>query len=424
VDTIIIQGGKSLEGTVTVSGAKNAALPILISSLLTTEPCAYRGVPHLADIRTTLKLLSGLGEKSDHQRWLDGANDVTLEANSIKNFEAPYDLVKTMRASFLVSGPLLARFGQARVSTPGGCAIGARPINLHLKGLEALGATIEQTHGYVEAKATKLRGAKIYLDLPSVGATENLMMAASLAEGATVIENAAKEPEIEDLAKALNEMGGKIHGAGSDIIQIDGVNALHGVTHQIIPDRIEAGSFVIAAALTGGDVLVKGARAEHLEAFLIKLREAGVVFTPDDSGIRVRRNGAIKSVDVTTLPYPGFATDLQAQLMVLMAVADGVSVITETIFENRFMHAQELDRMGAQIKLEGNRAIVRGVRELSGAPVMASDLRASVALILAGLVAKGTTEVSRVYHLDRGYESIEKKLSRLGAQIVRVKGRG
>jgi len=316
----------------------------------------------------------------------------------------------------------VARFGKARVSTPGGCAIGARPINLHLKGLEALGATIEQTHGYVEAKATKLRGAKIYLDLPSVGATENLMMAATLADGTTLIENAAKEPEIEDLANALNGMGGKIHGAGSDIIQIDGVNALHGITHRIIPDRIEAGSFVIAAALTGGDVLVKGARTEHLEAFLIKLKEAGVVLTPDESGIRVRRNGAIKSVDVTTLPYPGFATDLQAQLMVLMAVADGVSVITETIFENRFMHAQELDRMGAQIKLEGNRAIVRGVRELSGAPVMASDLRASVALILAGLVAKGTTEVSRVYHLDRGYERIEKKLSLLGAQIVRVKG--
>jgi len=422
VDTIIIQGGKSLEGAVTVSGSKNAALPILISSLLTTEPCTYQGVPHLADIRTTLRLLSGLGDKSDNQRWLDGADDVILHADRIKSFEAPYDLVKTMRASFLVIGPLVARFGKARVSTPGGCAIGARPINLHLKGLEALGATIEQTHGYVEAKATKLRGAKIYLDLPSVGATENLMMAATLADGTTLIENAAKEPEIEDLANALNGMDGKIHGAGSDIIQIDGVNALHGITHRIIPDRIEAGSFVIAAALTGGDVLVKGARTEHLEAFLIKLKEAGVVLTPDESGIRVRRNGAIKSVDVTTLPYPGFATDLQAQLMVLMAVADGVSVITETIFENRFMHAQELDRMGAQIKLEGNRAIVRGVRELSGAPVMASDLRASVALILAGLVAKGTTEVSRVYHLDRGYERIEKKLSLLGAQIVRVKG--
>jgi UDP-N-acetylglucosamine 1-carboxyvinyltransferase len=422
VDTIIIQGGKALAGEVTVSGAKNAALPILISSLLTVEPCTYQRVPHLADIRTTLRLLTGLGDKSDNQSWLNGADELTLRADHIKNFEAPYDLVKTMRASFLVLGPLVARFGEARVSTPGGCAIGARPINLHLKGLEALGATIEQKHGYVEAKATKLRGAKIYLDLPSVGATENLMMAATLADGTTVIENAAKEPEIEDLANAINGMGGQIHGAGGDIIQVEGVEELHGVTHRIIPDRIEAASFVIAAALTGGDVLVKGARAEHLEAFLIKLKEAGVALTADDAGIRVQRNNDIRSVDVTTLPYPGFPTDLQAQLMVLMAIADGVSVITETIFENRFMHAQELDRMGAQIKLEGNRAIVRGVRELSGAPVMASDLRASVALILAGLVAKGTTEVSRVYHLDRGYERIERKLSQLGAQIVRVNG--
>jgi UDP-N-acetylglucosamine 1-carboxyvinyltransferase len=422
VDRIILQGGKKLTGEVTVSGSKNAALPVLIASLLTAEPCTYQRVPHLADIRTTLKLLSGLGERVDHRNWLDGADDLTLQADPIDKFEAPYDLVKTMRASFLVLGPLVARFGHARVSTPGGCAIGARPINLHLKGLEALGATIEQSHGYVEATAARLRGAKIYLDLPSVGATENLMMAATLAEGTTIIENAAKEPEIDDLAQALNEMGAKVKGAGSDIIQIDGVNALRGAKHRIIPDRIEAGSFVIAAAIAGGDVLVRGARAEHLEAFLIKLKEAGVIFTADETGIRVRGNGKIKSVDVTTLPYPGFPTDLQAQMMVLMAVADGVSVITETIFENRFMHAQELDRMGAQIKLEGNRAVVRGVRELSGAPVMASDLRASVALILAGLLANGTTEVSRVYHLDRGYEQIEKKLSLLGARIVRVKG--
>lgn len=422
MDTIILQGGKKLAGEVTVSGAKNAALPVLISSLLTAEPCAYRSVPHLADIRTTLKLLSGLGERVEQREWLDGADHLTLHADRIRKFEAPYELVKTMRASFLVLGPLVARFGQARVSTPGGCAIGARPINLHLKGLEALGAKIEQTHGYVEATATQLRGAKIYLDLPSVGATENLMMAASLAEGTTVIENAAKEPEIDDLANALNEMGAQVKGAGSDIIQIEGVEELHGTQHQIIPDRIEAGSFVIAAALTGGEVLVRGARAEHLDAFLIKLKEAGVTATAEADGLRVKGNGAIRSVDVTTLPYPGFPTDLQAQIMVLMAVADGVSVITETIFENRFMHAQELDRMGAQIKLEGNRAVVRGVNALSGAPVMASDLRASVALILAGLVASGTTEVSRVYHLDRGYEQIEKKLSLLGAQIVRVKG--
>jgi UDP-N-acetylglucosamine 1-carboxyvinyltransferase len=422
VDRILLQGGKRLSGEIAVSGSKNAALPILISSLLTAQPCTYQGVPHLADIRTTLKLLSGLGDKSDNQRWLAGGDDLTLQADRIGKFEAPYELVKTMRASFLVLGPLLARFGQARVSTPGGCAIGARPIDIHLKGLEALGATIEQTHGYMEATAEKLRGAKIYLDFPSVGATENLMMAATLAEGTTIIENAAKEPEIDDLAKALNGMGAKVQGAGSDIIQIDGVESLHGVTHRIIPDRIEAGSFVIAAAITGGDVLVKGARADHLEAFLIKLREAGVVFSADDQGIRVQRNGGIKSVDVKTLPYPGFPTDLQAQMMALMAIADGVSVITETIFENRFMHAQELDRMGADIKLEGNRAVVRGVRELSGAPVMASDLRASMALILAGLVASGTTEVSRVYHLDRGYERIESKLSYLGAQIVRVAG--
>jgi UDP-N-acetylglucosamine 1-carboxyvinyltransferase len=422
VDSIIIQGGKRLAGEVTVSGAKNAGLPVLFSSLLTADPCTYQRVPHLADIRTTLKLLSGLGEKVDHKSWLGGADDLTVRADRISKFEAPYELVKTMRASFLVLGPLVARFGQARVSTPGGCAIGARPINLHLKGLEALGATIKQAHGYIEASATQLRGAKIYLDLPSVGATENLMMAATLAEGTTIIENAAKEPEIGDLADALNEMGARVKGAGSDIIHIDGVDALHGTTHRIIPDRIEAGSFVIAAALSGGDVLIRDARAEHLDAFLIKLKEAGVIVNADDNGIRVQGHGTIKSVDVTTLPYPGFPTDLQAQMMVLMAVADGVSVITETIFENRFMHAQELDRMGAQIKLEGNRAVVRGVRELSGAPVMASDLRASVALVLAGLVASGTTEVSRVYHLDRGYEQIERKLSLLGGQIVRVKG--
>ena len=420
MDRIIIQGGKRLSGEVVVSGSKNAALPILISSLLTPEPCTYQSVPHLADIRTTLRLLAGLGDRSDNKRWLDGADELTLQADQIKNVEAPYDLVKTMRASFLVIGPLVARFGQARVSTPGGCAIGARPIDLHLKGLEAMGATIEQTHGYVEATAAKLRGAKIYLDLPSVGATENLMMAATLAEGTTLIENAAKEPEIDDLAKALNAMGARIQGAGTDIIQIDGVESLGGVTHRIIADRIEAGSFVIAAALTGGDVFVKGARADHLEAFLIKLKEAGVSFSANGEGIRVQQTGKIKSVDVKTLPYPGFPTDLQAQMMVLMAVADGVSVITETIFENRFMHVQELDRMGAQIKLEGSRAIVRGARELSGAPVMASDLRASVALVLAGLVANGTTEVARVYHLDRGYEQIERKLSYLGAQIVRV----
>jgi UDP-N-acetylglucosamine 1-carboxyvinyltransferase len=421
MDKIVVHGGKRLTGEVTVSGSKNAALPVLISSLLTAESCSYRWVPNLADIHTTLKLLGALGVKIDKDAWDQGKGDLTLHAETVTKLEASYDLVKTMRASFLVLGPLTARFGQARVSTPGGCAIGARPINLHLKGLEAMGATIEHSHGYVEATASRLRGAKIYLDLPSVGATENLMMAATLANGTTFIENAAKEPEIEDLADALNQMGGRVRGAGTDIVQIDGVDSLHGLSHEIIPDRIEAGSFVIASAITGGDVWIRGARAEHLDAFLIKLAEAGVVLTSDDDGIRVRGNGKIKSVDVTTLPYPGFPTDLQAQMMVLMSVGDGVSVITETIFENRFMHAQELDRMGAQIQLEGNRAVVRGARELSGAPVMATDLRASVSLILAGLVASGSTEVSRVYHLDRGYDHIEEKLSKLGAQVERVK---
>jgi UDP-N-acetylglucosamine 1-carboxyvinyltransferase len=416
VDKLRITGGRPLEGEVRVSGAKNAALPIMCAALLSSKPLALTNVPRLRDVATMAKLLAQMGVSVERAE-----NRTSLHAKAISDPTAAYELVKTMRASVLVLGPLLARCGEAKVSLPGGCAIGARPINLHLKGLEAMGATIEHSHGYVEATASRLRGAKIYLDLPSVGATENLMMAATLADGTTFIENAAKEPEIEDLADALNQMGGRVRGAGTDIVQIDGVDSLHGLSHEIIPDRIEAGSFVIASAITGGDVWIRGARAEHLDAFLIKLAEAGVVLTSDDDGIRVQRNGKIKSVDVTTLPYPGFPTDLQAQMMVLMSVADGVSVITETIFENRFMHAQELDRMGAQIQLEGNRAVVRGARELSGAPVMATDLRASVSLILAGLVASGSTEVSRVYHLDRGYDHIEEKLSRLGAQVERVK---
>lgn len=420
MDKIVVRGGRRLQGEAIVSGSKNAALPILISSLLTSEPCVYEAIPNLADVHTTLRLLSDLGVRIDKQAW-DSGGAMTLQAEWVSRLEASYELVKTMRASFLVLGPLLARFGAARVSTPGGCAIGARPVNLHLKGLEAMGASIEQAHGYVEARARRLRGAEIYLDLPSVGATENLMMAAALADGATIIENAAKEPEIEDLAAVLNKMGAKVEGAGGGIVRIEGVKELHGATHRVIPDRIEAGSFVIAGALTGGDLLVKGARPAHLEAFLSKLKEAGVLLDAGEESIQVRGCKHLKSVDVTTLPYPGFPTDLQAQMMVLMAVADGVSVISETIFENRFVHAQELDRMGAQIQLEGNRAVVRGVKELSGAPVMASDLRASVALVLAGLVANGTTEISRVYHLDRGYERIEKKLSQVGAGIERVK---
>jgi UDP-N-acetylglucosamine 1-carboxyvinyltransferase len=422
VDKIIIEGGRRLIGEVAVSGSKNAALPVLISSLLTSEPCVYQGIPDLADIHTTLKLLGGLGVKAEKEAWANGSDDLALHAGSIARLEAPYELVKTMRASFLVLGPLVARFGEARVSTPGGCAIGARPVNLHLKGLEALGAAIEQQHGYVEAKAKRLHGAKIYLDLPSVGATENIMMAATLADGVSVIENAAKEPEIEDLASALNKMGANVQGAGTDIVRIEGVSALRGVQHRVIPDRIEAASFVIAGALTDGDVRVTGARPAHLDAFLIKLKEAGVDVVADENSVRVKGGKKIKSVDVTTLPYPGFPTDLQAQIMVLMSVADGASVITETIFENRFMHALELNRMGADIRLEGNRAVVRGVKQLSGAPVMATDLRASVSLVLAGLVATGATEISRVYHLDRGYEHIERKLSQLGAAIQRVKG--
>jgi UDP-N-acetylglucosamine 1-carboxyvinyltransferase len=419
VDKIIVSGGRRLNGEVTVSGSKNAALPILISSLLTAEPCRYERIPDLVDIKTALKLLKGLGVTLE---WEQNSGCVALQASKIDRLEAPYDLVKTMRASFLVLGPLLARFGEARVSTPGGCAIGVRPVDLHLKGLVAMGAEIELVHGYVEAKAKRLKGAKIYLDVPSVGATENLMMTAALAEGATLIENAAKEPEIEDLASALNKMGARVTGAGSDIIKVEGVERLRGASHRVIPDRIEAGSFMVAAALTRGDVVVNGVRPDHLDAFLLKLKETGVALAVETDKVRVMGNGRAKSVDITTLPYPGFATDLQAQMMVLMAVADGVSVITENIFENRFMHAQELDRMGADIRLEGNRAVVRGVESLSAAPVMATDLRASVSLILAGLAAKGDTEISRVYHLDRGYEHIEKKLLALGAEIRRIKG--
>ena len=423
MDKILIQGGRRLEGEVAVSGSKNAALPILISTLLTAEPCEYRGIPDLMDIHTALRLLSGLGVRVKGEGGpAVPAGEITLQADHINKMEASYDLVKTMRASFLVLGPLLSRFGAARVSTPGGCAIGARPVNLHLKGLAEMGASIDLVHGYVEARAKRLHGARIYLDLPSVGATENLMMAASLAEGTTVIENAAREPEVEELASVLNKMGAGIQGAGSDIVKIEGVNELHGVSHRVIPDRIEAGSFMVAAALTRGDVTVRGARPDHLDVFLLKLKEAGVGLSVAADEIRVKGDGKAKSVDITTLPYPGFPTDLQAQMMVLMSVSDGVSVITETIFENRFMHAQELRRMGGDIRLEGNRAIVRGVEGLSGAPVMATDLRASVSLVLAGLVAKGQTEISRVYHLDRGYEHIERKLSRLGAEIQRVKG--
>lgn len=421
MDKILVRGGRRLRGEVEISGSKNAALPILISSLLTAEPCEYEGVPDLADIYTVLKLLAGLGVRIQKGDGPGAPGHFRLLADDVAHQEATYDLIKTMRASFLVLGPLLARFGGARVSTPGGCAIGARPVNLHLKGLSEMGAEIELVHGYVVAKAQKLRGARIYLDLPSVGATENLMMAATLADGVTVIENAAHEPEVEDLATVLNKMGARVEGAGTGIVSIEGVDRLHGVLHRVIPDRIEAGTFMVAAALTEGEIEVRGVRPNHLDAFLLKLKETGAVLSVDRDRIKVVGKGHPIAVDVTTLPYPGFPTDLQAQMMVLMAVSRGVSVITENIFENRFMHAQELMRMGADIRLEGNRSIIKGVEGLSGAPVMATDLRASVSLVLAGLVAEGQTEISRVYHLDRGYEHIERKLSILGADIHRIK---
>ncbi|MBI3001847.1 MAG: UDP-N-acetylglucosamine 1-carboxyvinyltransferase [Deltaproteobacteria bacterium] len=386
MDKILVRGGRRLRGEVAVSGAKNAALPILVSSLLTAERCVCHGVPDLVDIYTVLQLLDGLGVRVERGDLRDASGEVALQADQVIHLEAPYDLVKTMRASFLVLGPLLSRFGQARVSTPGGCAIGARPVNLHLKGLAEMGAEIELLHGYVVAKAKRLRGAKIYLDFPSVGATENLMMAAALAEGVTIMEGAAREPEVEDLATVLNKMGARVEGAGTDVVTVEGVKELHGVTHRIIPDRIEAGTYIVAAALTGGEVEVQGARPDHLDAFLLKLKETGVMLSTDRD-----------------------------------RVSNGVGVITENIFENRFMHAQELNRMGANIRLEGNRAIVTGVDSLSGAPVMATDLRASVSLVLAGLVAAGQTEIARVYHLDRGYAHLERKLSGLGAHIERVK---
>jgi len=414
---ILIHGGRRLRGTVTVSGSKNAGLPLLFASLLTRERCIIRGLPRVADITTTLRLLEGLGVLVGDGEF----STIVVEARDLTSSEAPYELVKTMRASFLALGPLVARTGRARVSTPGGCAIGSRPVDLHLSGLERLGARIGQAHGYVEAEASRLHGARVSLDFPSVGATENLMMAATLAEGTTVIENAAREPEIEDLAAALAAMGARIVGAGTSVITIEGVRELGGFDHVVIADRIEAGTLMIAGAITGGDVLVRGARADHLDALVAKLGEAGVTVEARADGITVRGNGVLRPADVRTSPYPGFPTDLQAQFMALMAIGGGQSVITETIFENRFMHVQELVRMGADIRVDGKTAAVRGVPVLSGAPVMATDLRASVCLVLAGLAAHNTTEVSRVYHLDRGYERLEEKLSALGADVTRVR---
>jgi UDP-N-acetylglucosamine 1-carboxyvinyltransferase len=416
VDKIIITGGEKLHGDVQISGAKNAALPIMVSALLASGESTFHNIPDLVDIKTIKKLLKNLGAK------IEGESTVHINTKNIHNCEAPYDLVKTMRASVLVLGPLVARMGIARVSLPGGCAIGARPVNLHIKALEDLGAEVELKDGYVEAKASRLKGTTIYFDIPTVTGTENIMMAACLAEGTTVLKNTAKEPEVINLADVLNGMGAKITGAGTDIITINGVDTMHPVEASVIPDRIEAGTFMIAAGITGGDVRILGCNPSHVDALIVKLRDAGMEITPCDGGIRTTARKKIKSVDITTLPYPGFPTDLQAQIMALMAVARGLSVITETVFENRFMHVSELMRMGADILIHGNSAMVKGIPKLKGAQVMATDLRASASLILAGLAAEGITELSRVYHIDRGYQEIEKKFSALGANMKRVAG--
>ncbi len=417
MDQLVIRGGKPLTGEIRVSGAKNAALPLMAAALLTGEPLELSNAPRLVDILTMAKILRHMGVEIAGER----TPTLRLEARALHRPEAPYDLVKTMRASVLVLGPLVARMGRARVSLPGGCAIGPRPINLHLMGLERLGASIRLNQGYVEAEAPRLKGARIAFDLQTVTGTENLMMAAVLAEGITILENAACEPEVVDLAHLLNTMGAKVEGAGTSTITIHGVSGLGGTRHRIIPDRIEAGTFAVAAAITGGDVSIRDCQPMHLEAITAKLEESGARIEVGVDSLRVTGTGRPRAVNVRTQPFPGFATDMQAQIMAFMAVADGQSVITEAVFENRFMHVNELLRMGADITIAGNTAVVQGVPHLSGAPVMATDLRASASLVLAGLAARGTTTVSRIYHLDRGYEAIERKLSALGADIQRVR---
>jgi UDP-N-acetylglucosamine 1-carboxyvinyltransferase len=416
VEKIVIEGGVKLKGEVLISGAKNAALPIMAASILCSGENIISNTPRLKDIATMGKLLThlGAGFQAEDSR-------VFLRTDRINSAEAPYDLVKTMRASVLVLGPLLARMGEANVSLPGGCAIGARPINLHLMGFKKMGAEITLSEGYVKVSAKKLKGASIYLDMPTVTGTENLMMAATLADGVTEIENAACEPEITDLANALISMGADISGAGTSIIKIKGVNKLKPLNYRIISDRIETGTFLVAAAITRGRVKIKGCNPEYLDAVIVKLKEAGVIINQEADGLTVECNDRTEPVDIKTMPYPGFPTDMQAQFMALMAVSKGTSVITENIFENRFMHVAEMRRMGADIKVEGSTATVRGVESIKGAPVMATDLRASASLILAGLAAQGETVVDRVYHLDRGYEKIEEKLRPLGARIRRVK---
>ncbi len=417
MDKLRIEGGRPLCGEIAVSGAKNAALPILCAGLLGNGPLALDNVPQLHDVATVLRLLRRLGAKAER----DGER-VLLDAAGVTSVEAPYELVKTMRASILVLGPLLARFGEARVSLPGGCAIGQRPVDQHIKGLQAMGAQISIEHGYVVARASRLKGARIVTDMVTVTGTENLMMAATLADGETVIENAAREPEIVDLAAALVAMGARIEGAGTDRVIVRGVEQLHGATYRVMADRIEAGTFLCAVAATGGEVTLTRARPATMDATLDKLREAGASIEVSGDRIRLSMSRRPRAVNVRTAPYPGFATDMQAQLMALDCVADGAGVVTETIFENRFMHVLELQRLGADVSIEGNTAIVRGVPRLSGATVMATDLRASAGLVIAGLVAEGETVVERIYHLDRGYECMEAKLGQLGARIERLGG--
>lgn len=417
MDKLIITGGAPLSGDVRIAGAKNAALPILAATLLADGPVTIGNVPHLHDITTTMELLGHMGVQLVVDEWLC----IETDTSSIRDFHAPYELVKTMRASILVLGPLLARFGRADVSLPGGCAIGSRPVNLHIEGLRAMGATIEVENGYIRASAKKLKGARLVMDVVTVTGTENLMMAATLADGETVIENAAREPEVVDLAECLNKMGARITGAGTDTITIEGVDRLVGTHYDVLPDRIETGTYLVAAAIAGGKIRVRDTKPALVEVILHKLREAGADIETGSDWIALDMHGKRpRSVDIHTAPYPAFPTDMQAQFTALNLVADGVSTITETVFENRFMHVQEMQRMGAKIKLEGNTAIITGVERLTGAPVMATDLRASASLVLAGLVADGETVVDRIYHIDRGYENIEEKLSGLGAQIRRV----
>ena len=417
MDKLLIQGGVPLSGEVAVSGAKNAALPILCASLLTAEPLRFANVPHLNDVSTMLRLLGQMGVDVT----MDGNEALILDSHALNNPVAPYDLVKTMRASILVLGPLVARFGEARVSLPGGCAIGARPVDQHIKGLLAMGAEVTVEHGYVHAKAKRLKGARIVTDMVTVTGTENLMMAAVLAEGETVIENAAREPEVVDLANCLIAMGAKIRGVGTDCLRIEGVERLHGASHTVMPDRIETGTYLCAAAATGGDIRLLKTSAAYLDTVVDKLMDAGCEITTERDAIRLQAPQRLKAVSLRTAPYPAFPTDMQAQFMAINCVADGVATIRETIFENRFMHVNELMRLGANIQIEGNNAIVRGVDRLEGATVMATDLRASASLVIAGLVAQGETLIDRIYHLDRGYERIEEKLARLGASVKRVR---